>query len=191
MGKLISSVVTLAAMAIAAPVSAATFAGNTTLADPTYNRVVSASTDLSGVGTAVHYQNVAFTVSTSGSYTFLMSAIEPVRWDTFLSLYSPGFVPTNAVTNLLTSNDDFGFIGESGFTYSLLAGTSYSAVAAGYRNTDVGSYALAINGPGTVTFGSTSAVPETATWAMMLAGFGMIGFAARRRASVTTTVRFA
>jgi hypothetical protein len=33
-------------------------------------------------------------------------------------------------------------------------------------------------------------VPETVTWAMMLAGFGMIGFAARRSQSVKTTVRF-
>lgn len=38
---------------------------------------------------------------------------------------------------------------------------------------------------------AVAAVPETATWAMMLAGFGMIGFAARRRQSAKTTVRFA
>lgn len=37
----------------------------------------------------------------------------------------------------------------------------------------------------------TGAVPEPATWAMMLAGFGMIGFAARRRSSVKTAVSFA
>ncbi len=36
-----------------------------------------------------------------------------------------------------------------------------------------------------------SAVPEAATWAMMLTGFGVIGFAARRRQSVKTTVSFA
>lgn len=34
---------------------------------------------------------------------------------------------------------------------------------------------------------SVSAVPETATWAMMLAGFGMIGFAVRRKPSVRVT----
>jgi len=39
--------------------------------------------------------------------------------------------------------------------------------------------------------GPVAAVPEPGTWAMMLAGFGMIGFAARRRQSVKTTVRFA
>lgn len=43
---------------------------------------------------------------------------------------------------------------------------------------------------GNVTFDVT-AVPEPSTWAMMLLGFGMIGFAARRRSSVKTTVRFA
>ena len=36
-----------------------------------------------------------------------------------------------------------------------------------------------------------SAVPEPATWAMMMAGFGLIGGAARRRRRVNTNVRFA
>lgn len=36
----------------------------------------------------------------------------------------------------------------------------------------------------------SGAVPEPATWALMLAGFGMIGLSARRRAAVAT-VRFA
>lgn len=35
------------------------------------------------------------------------------------------------------------------------------------------------------------AVPEPGTWAMMLAGFGMIGFAVRKRSSVKTTVSYA
>lgn len=38
---------------------------------------------------------------------------------------------------------------------------------------------------------SVSAVPEPATWVMMLAGFGMIGSAARRRSKVKTAVTFA
>ncbi len=38
---------------------------------------------------------------------------------------------------------------------------------------------------------TVSAVPEAATWMMMIAGFGMIGFAMRKRSSVKTTVRFA
>jgi PEP-CTERM motif len=35
------------------------------------------------------------------------------------------------------------------------------------------------------------AVPEPSTWAMMIAGFGMIGFAARRRQQVKTSVTYA
>ena len=46
-----------------------------------------------------------------------------------------------------------------------------------------------INGySGNLTLAS-SAVPETSTWAMMVVGFGMLGFAARRRRT-TTTVQF-
>ncbi|MHA6721532.1 PEPxxWA-CTERM sorting domain-containing protein [Sphingomonas sp. RS2018] len=37
----------------------------------------------------------------------------------------------------------------------------------------------------------TAAVPEPATWAMMLFGFGGIGVAVRRRPKLTTQVRFA
>lgn len=36
-----------------------------------------------------------------------------------------------------------------------------------------------------------AAVPEPATWAMMIGGFGLVGGAMRRRSSVNTTVRFA
>ncbi|WP_198283224.1 NF038120 family PEP-CTERM protein [Sphingomonas sp. PAMC 26617] len=35
---------------------------------------------------------------------------------------------------------------------------------------------------------AVAAVPEPATWAMMLAGFSMIGFASRRRSNVRTTI---
>lgn len=38
--------------------------------------------------------------------------------------------------------------------------------------------------PGTLTF-DVSAVPEPATWSLMIAGFALTGFAARRRVSVT------
>jgi len=58
-----------------------------------------------------------------------------------------------------------------------------------------GTFALTqFNGSGrytlTIRDEAVAAVPETVTWAMMLAGFGMIGFAARRSQSVKTTVRF-
>jgi hypothetical protein len=37
----------------------------------------------------------------------------------------------------------------------------------------------------------TAPVPEPATWAMMLLGFGMMGFAMRKRSNVSTTVSYA
>lgn len=58
-----------------------------------------------------------------------------------------------------------------------------------------GTFALTDDfGTGSYTLNIASAigaVPEPATWAMMLAGFGMIGFAARKRSAVKTTVSFA
>jgi len=175
--------ISAAAMVAAAPAMAATFVGATTLASPTFNRPLengtSAPTSLSGVGTAVHYQAVNFTVATSGTYTFLMSALNPAGWDTYLGLYANSFSPTAPLTNVRIYNDDFPTIGLSGFSFALTAGTSYIALATGFDNTDVGSYSLAINGPGAVTF--ANAVPEPATWAMMLVGFGMIGTAMRYR----------
>jgi len=44
---------------------------------------------------------------------------------------------------------------------------------------------------GTVTFTPTPGVPEPATWAMMLFGFGAVGFGLRRRKKQETRVRFA
>lgn len=43
----------------------------------------------------------------------------------------------------------------------------------------------------TDSFQPTGAVPEPGTWAMMLLGFGMLGFGLRRRAKVRTRVNFA
>lgn len=49
-------------------------------------------------------------------------------------------------------------------------------------------------GGGSISFAITQAagaVPEPATWAMMLLGMGAVGFAMRRRSKVKTTVKFA
>lgn len=48
-----------------------------------------------------------------------------------------------------------------------------------------------IGGTFTITPSAMGAVPEPATWAMMLVGFGGIGFAMRRRSKVRTTVAYA
>lgn len=42
-----------------------------------------------------------------------------------------------------------------------------------------------------ITFAAASAVPEPATWGLMILGFGGVGFVLRRRARTRTRVRFA
>ena len=166
------------AAVVAAPASAAVVTGNTTGA-PTYNRLTTL-TSLSAVGTAVHYQVQAFTVASAGSYAFLMTS---TAFDTFLTLYSGSFNPASPTTNAVALNDDFNnSLTQSGFTQALTAGTSYFAVATGFSNTDFGAYTLSITGPGAVTFGAGS-VPEPASWALMIGGFGLTGGMMRRRVS--------
>jgi hypothetical protein len=44
-----------------------------------------------------------------------------------------------------------------------------------------------VRGNGTLTISSIPAIPEPATWAMMIAGFGLVGMAARRRTQTEVT----
>lgn len=92
------------------------------------------------------------------------------------------------------------------FTRSAL-GTSINITGTGVFSNGVaadaaaGTFALAVSSQGgkasstTFTYSANastvSAVPETATWAMMLAGFGAVGFAMRRRQKVATRVSYA
>ena len=181
MKKLMFAALALSA-SIAAPASAATIFGST-IGGPTFNRPLSGfpPSGLSAVGTAVAYQVTAFTVSTSGSYTFLMTALT-TNLDAFLGLHQNAFNPLSSLTNAIVYDDDSGPGSDSTFTANLLAGTSYFAIATGFANTDAGEYKLDINGPGSVILpGTPGAVPETSTWAMIIAGFGIVGGALRRR----------
>jgi PEP-CTERM motif len=175
----------LAAIVLAATVSTPAFAGTTvftgnTTGGPTYNRPLSGfpPTNLSGVGTAVRYVVNPFTVSTSGAYNFLNLG----TYDTYLGIHNVLFNPLNALQNAVAYNDDFGGSLSSGFTaLTLTAGVSYFAVSSGFSNSDFGAFTLTISGPGNITGGGLSAVPEPAAWAMMIAGFGFVGAAMRRR----------
>jgi hypothetical protein len=181
MKKLMLAALALSAT-LAAPASAATIFGST-IGGPTFNRPLAGTppTGLSAVGTAVAYQVTAFTVSATGSYTFLMTSFS-TNLDSFLGLHANAFNPLSSLTNAIVYDDDSGPGSDSTFTTNLLAGTSYFAIATGFNNTDSGEYKLDIDGPGTVTVGGVpGAVPEPGTWAMIIAGFGIVGCALRRR----------
>ena len=54
-------------------------------------------------------------------------------------------------------------------------------------------FSQVVNGSQDLTFSATisAPVPEPATWAMMLAGFGALGFAMRRHPRQAARIRFA
>jgi hypothetical protein len=189
MNKFLSAAL-LAGLFCTSPVLADQFSvsGDTSGA-ATFNRPVDnlydAPTDLSEVGTDVPFDAVGFSVSLAGSYSFLSTA----GFDNFLGLYSGSFDPTNALANALIYNDDGpDGVGSSAFDFNLSAGTRYFAVVTGYENSDFGRFGLSIDGPGLVTASLAEevagAVPEPSSWALMIAGFGLVGSVARRRTRV-------
>lgn len=183
-----AAVVAVATATTATPAAAAIFVlnGNTTGA-PTYNRPLAGNppTGLSGVGTAVAYRTLTFTVDITGTYS-VVQASNTAAYDPFLGLYSGTFNPNAPLTNALVYNDDLGgSLTQSGFSRALTAGTSYTAVMTGFDNLDFGAFTLTIDGQGVVTPSAAGAVPEPATWAMMMLGFGLMGGALRRRATVS------
>jgi hypothetical protein len=186
MSKITTSLAVAAFAAVATPASAAviySITGDTT-GGPVYNRPLTgvAPTSVSGVGTAVAYNTFLFSPVSTGSYTFVLTSTQ-AGYDPFLVLYASPFNPASPLTNVIVANDDLTGLTDSGFTQTLLAGTVYTAVITGFDNLDFGTY--------TLTIANAAAVPEPATWGMMLAGFGMVGFGLRRRAKPSVRVTYA
>ena len=149
-----------------------TYTGDTTGA-ATFNRAVADFSGLSGVGTAVHFNQDSFTVDVGGSYTFLTTG----DFDTFTFLYQGSLNPVDATANGIAANDDLlpGFT-TSGFAANLTSGTKYTFVTTGFGNNDFGDYSTTIGGPGMIT-----AVPEPAEYALFAAGLGLIALRFRQR----------
>ena len=136
-----------------------------------------------------------FTNQVSSAYVGSGNAVSALAEGTLIGANST-FVGNNpaAAAFFTAGNYVFGFrflnevTGATNYGYALIT-TSTSSNARPATITQL----VYENTGAALTVGSnaTSAVPEPATWAMMLVGFGAIGFAARRRVSTKTSVRFA
>lgn len=177
----------LAVAVMSVPAAAQVYIGDTT-GSPVYNRVLANGAappvSLSAVGTSVAYDSITFTVSANGNYSFNLDS----TFDNFLTLYLGSFDPTSPLTNALIADDDAGAGFNAAFTTALLSGTTYVGVATAFANNSFGAYTLSIEGPGQASLVDAGAVPEPATWMMLLLGFGAMGVALRRAPKVT--VRF-
>jgi hypothetical protein len=143
------------------PSQAATFtySGDTTGA-PTWNRPVSGNppTNLSGTGTNTPYDVFSFTVDASGSYSFNSSS----PYDNYGFLYQGSFNPTDQFTNVIVGIDDING-DDYAFTTNLNIGTNYFLVSTGFDNSDFGTFTTTIDGPGNVSSGASTSVPEPFT----------------------------
>ena len=182
--KMNSTVLALAAAAAAAafalPAQAIVIVG-TTAGGSTWNRPQAGTppTLLSGVGTAVPYTMLPFTVSTTGSYVFQSTSTAPALWDNFVVLYQNAFSAAAPLANAVVANDDNTTIGLAGFTSALTAGTSYFLITTGFGNLDFGGYSNSITGPGTI-----SVVPEPVS--VVLLGLGLAAVLTRTRRRETS-----
>jgi PEP-CTERM motif len=156
------------------------FSGDTT-GGPTYNRPVAGNppTALSGVGTAVHYQVLGFTVSTNETYS--VETTSASFGDTFITLYSGSFDSNNPLTNALVADDDGGTGSLSLFSRSLAAATQYYLVVTSFSNVEFGTFTGTISAEsGTATLDQSNNVPVPSSFALL--ALGGLAFLRRRRA---------
>ena len=125
------------------------------------------------------YDFYRFTVGEAGSYGLFDIDFGMNDFDPHLTLFDNSF-------NVLVDHDDGGFVDpgsihrwDSYFGYTFAnAGTYFVRVGTCCVQQGTGDYQLNVS---LQSPGMAGAVPEPATWAMMLMGFGAAGYSLRRR----------
>ena len=118
-----------------------------------------------GVGSSLtSYTDVASGALTiTASYSYTTNDVDGAAFD------PAGYTINGALFQLSPGSSASGYTQTGTVSFSVLAGDTYGFYV---NSTD------SILGTGTLSIG---AVPEPATWALMIGGFGMTGFAMRRR----------
>lgn len=174
---------------------------------------VAAGTALFAASSAYAAHSITYNVGANGSFS--ASFENPTPDNPFDDTYTPFTIATNGSLSGTLSTVGVDVANDVDFTLARVEGNTLVdffplAVTPGGGNPDAlefgffidrpivaGTYALRVAGnrpgangsySGTLSF---SPVPEPAAWAMMLFGFGAVGFAMRRRRNEKVRVRFA
>jgi len=120
----------------------------------------------------------------------------------FTDVFASFVVPIGSIISLAVTSSASSDTGDLDFTSVTLNGVEFDTKATGdfefrtIRALSTGDNIIRLTGvagsnatyAGTINVAAaTPAVPEPASWAMMIAGFGLVGTAMRRRASVQTS----
>lgn len=174
--KMLAAAIAAGSMALAGPASAGEFIINFSTNQPLFGSAQSGNARIT----------TADTLSTS-----------PLGLMGYKILSITGMLGTSAINGLsgFQGSDNYfytsgSFVDGSGLGFTTVGGTSaslyFASVAQRYQLTTVSPFSS-----GYVTATATPAVPEPATWGMLLIGFGSVGFALRRRKARAATVAFA
>ncbi|WP_309643094.1 FxDxF family PEP-CTERM protein [Phenylobacterium sp.] len=163
--KLIGALLASAIAAVAAPASAAVIVVGSGWQDD----------EIGGIGTPS--TGSAWTFTVAGPSIFRVTDAY-IPGDTF-SLYSGAtLLATTTFTTTAEPIDSFAGVTWGDLSYSRL---SYAVGPGSYSFTITGDGAAGVPAGFGVRLDASSAVPEPATWAMMIAGFGLVGGALRQR----------
>ncbi|MCU0469356.1 MAG: M36 family metallopeptidase [Arcicella sp.] len=139
-------------LSVAAATTVTSINGSITTTSPTYVRPNGNNiTTYAASPYNVLYRAYQFVASTTGSYTFTVTAATlagqgTATNDTYMSLYQNSFDPANPATNFVYGNDDIsGTVFRSAITANLTAGTPYIIVVSGWLAGVTGTFTVTSN----------------------------------------------